>query len=60
MDCLGSAYQEDGLGAPVPALGEQLDELVLAVAGVLHLVDEQVLEVHAGGGAEVVESGRRS
>ena len=52
---LGVADEEDGLGVAVPALGEELDELVLAGGGVLHLVDEEVLEAHAGGGGEVVE-----
>ncbi len=54
---LGVADEEDGLAVAVPALGEELEELVLRGGGVLHLVDEKMLEVHVGGGAEVVEGG---
>jgi hypothetical protein len=41
------ADEEDGLGVAVPGFGEQLDEVVLAGGGVLHLVDEQMLEACA-------------
>jgi hypothetical protein len=53
----GIADEEDGLGVGVPAAGEELDEFVLGGAGVLHFVDEEVLEAEAGGGGEVVECG---
>ncbi len=43
---LGVADEEDGLGGAVPAMREELDELVLGGGRVLHLVDEEMLQVH--------------
>ena len=54
---LGVADEEDGLAMTVPRVGEEANEFVLGGGGVLHLVDEEVIEAGAGGGGEVVESG---
>ena len=51
------ADQEDGLSVAVPALGKEFDEFVLGGGGVLHLVDEEVLEACAEGGGEVFWAG---
>ena len=51
------ADQEDGLGMAVPGCGEKLEEVVLAGGGVLHLVDQQVLEARAELGGEVLGAG---
>jgi hypothetical protein len=53
----GISDQEEGLGVCVPVAGEELDEVVLASGGVLHLVDEEVLEAGAEGAGEVVGAG---
>jgi hypothetical protein len=53
----GVADQEDGLPVAVPTGGEELDEFVLCGGGVLHLVDQEVLEACAEGGGEVVRAG---
>ena len=52
---LGVADQEDGLAVTVEVRGQQLDQLILGRRGVLHLVDKQVLQAHAGGSAQIVE-----
>ncbi len=41
---LGVADEEEGLRHAVPASGECLEKLILAGGGVLHFVDEQMLE----------------
>jgi hypothetical protein len=51
------ADQEDGLPVAVPALGKEFDELVLGGGGVLHLVDEEVLESRAESGGKVFWAG---
>ncbi len=53
----GVADEEDGLRVAVPGGGEALDEVVLGGGGVLHLVDEEVLEAGAEGGGEVFGAG---
>ena len=55
MDCLGSPTRKTVCEWPSQRPGEELDELVLAGGGVLHLVDEEVFEVEAGGEAEVFD-----
>ena len=51
------ADQEDGLPVAVPALGQEFDELVLGGGGVLHLVDEEVLQSRAESGGKVFWAG---
>ena len=51
------ADQEDGLPVAVPTLGKEFDEFVLGGGGVLHLVDEEVLEACAESGGEVFWAG---
>ena len=53
----GIADEEDSLGVAVPGFGEHFDEIVLAGGGVLHLVDQQMLEARAERGGEVVRAG---
>ena len=50
---LGVADEEDGLAEAIPALGEELEELVLGGGGILHFIDEEVLDL--GEGAEGFE-----
>ena len=44
MDCLGSPTRKRVCEWPSQERGEELDEVVLGGGGVLHLVDEEVLE----------------
>src|SRR5208283_54895 len=53
----GVADQKDGLPVAVPVGREQFDELVLAGGGVLHLVDQEVLQARSEGGGQVVRAG---
>ena len=51
------ADEEDGAALAGPVLREQAEQVVLAGGGVLHLVDEEVLQVEVEGGAKVGWSG---
>jgi len=51
------ADEEDGLRVPVPILGEEFDDLVLTGGGILHLVDQEVLQARAEGGGKVIRAG---
>ena len=51
------ADQEDGLPVAVPVGREQFDELVLAGGGVLHLIDQEVLQARAERGGQVFGAG---
>jgi len=52
----GVAHQKDGLPVAVPVGGEELDQLVLARGGVLHLIDQEVLQARAERSGQVVRS----